>query len=175
MTIKEIEEYILDVPDFPKPGILFKDIMPLFENVDVRNNILDHLIQHAKAFNPEVIVGIESRGFFFGMLMANALNIPFIPIRKKGKLPGELLSQSYDLEYGTDHMEIQANTVRKYNRILIHDDVLATGGTCEAAAKLCQYNKDVSIGFSFLMHLSFLNGEEKVKPFTEHIHSVLTY
>lgn len=175
MTINEIKECIIDIPDFPKEGILFKDIMPLFENVDVRNEVLKHLISKAKDFNPEVIVGIESRGFFFGMLMAHALNIPFIPIRKKGKLPGNLLSQTYELEYGTDQMEIQADTIQKYHRILIHDDVLATGGTCEAAAKLCSYNKDVTLAFSFLMNLTFLNGEDKINPFTENITSVLTY
>jgi len=175
MTIQEIEEYILDVPDFPKPGILFKDIMPLFEKVEVRKELLNHLITQVEDFKPDVIVGIESRGFFFGILMANALNIPFIPIRKKGKLPGDVLSQSYDLEYGADQMEVQASTLKKYNRILIHDDVLATGGTSEAAAKLCCYKEDVTIGFSFLMKLSFLNGEEKINPFTEHIFSVLTY
>lgn len=175
MTIKEIEKYIIDVPDFPKPGILFKDIMPLLEDVSVRDALLTHLVQQVKGFNPEVIVGIESRGFFLGILLANALNIPFIPIRKKGKLPGEVLSQSYVLEYGTDQMEIQASMVQKYSRILIHDDVLATGGTCEAAAKLCSYNKEVTLGFSFLMNLSFLNGEQKINPFTEYIYSVLTY
>ncbi len=175
MTINEIKEYILDVPDFPKPGILFKDIMPLFEHVDVRNEVLNHLISKAKDFKPEVIVGIESRGFFFGMLMAHALNIPFIPIRKKGKLPGELLSQSYDLEYGTDHMEVQSEVITKYKRILIHDDVLATGGTCEAAAKLCSYDTNVTLAFSFLMNLTFLNGEKKINSFTENISSVLTY
>ncbi len=175
MTIKEIEKYIIDVPDFPKPGILFKDIMPLLEDVSVRNALLKHLVDQVKGFNPEVIVGIESRGFFLGILLANALNIPFIPIRKKGKLPGEVLSQSYSLEYGTDQMEIQASMLQKYKRILIHDDVLATGGTCEAAAKLCSYNKDVTLGFSFLMNLSFLNGKQKINPFTEHVYSVLTY
>ena len=175
MTIDQIKEYILDVPDFPKPGILFKDIMPLFENTDVRNEVLKHLISQAEEFNPDVIVGIESRGFFFGMLMAHTLNIPFIPIRKQGKLPGTLLSQSYELEYGTDHMEIQADTITKYKRILIHDDVLATGGTCEAAAKLCMYSDNVTLAFSFLMHLTFLNGEKKINPFTENISSVLTY
>lgn len=175
MTIKEIEQYIIDVPDFPKPGILFKDIMPLLENVDVRNALLEHLVLQVKDFNPDVIVGIESRGFFLGILLANALNIPFIPIRKKGKLPGEVLSQSYNLEYGTDQMEIQASTLKKYNRILIHDDVLATGGTCEAAAKLCHYKEDIVLGFSFLMTLSFLNGKQKINPFTENIFSVLTY
>lgn len=175
MTIKEIEQYIIDVPDFPKPGILFKDIMPLLEHVDVRNGLLEHLVLQVKDFNPDVIVGIESRGFFLGILLANALNIPFIPIRKKGKLPGEVLSQSYDLEYGTDQMEIQASTLKKYKRILIHDDVLATGGTSEAAAKLCHYKEDVTLGFSFLMNLSFLNGKQKITPFTENIYSVLTY
>ena len=175
MTIKEIENHILEVPDFPTPGILFKDIMPLFENTNVRKEVLDQLVVKAKVFKPEVIVGIESRGFFFGMLMAHVLDIPFIPIRKKGKLPGRLKTQSYDLEYGSDQMEIQADTLEKYNRILIHDDVLATGGTCEAAAKLCKHKEDSVIGFSFIMELSFLNGINKINPFTEHIHSVLTY
>lgn len=175
MTIKEIEEYILEIPDFPKPGILFKDIMPLFETVEVRDALLNHLVNQVRDFKPDVIVGIESRGFFFGILLANELNIPFIPIRKKGKLPGEVLFQSYELEYGTDQIEVQASTLKKYKRILIHDDVLATGGTSEAAGKLCIHNEDVNIGFSFLMNLSFLNGKLKLNPFTEDIFSVLTY
>ncbi len=175
MTIDEIKEYILDVPDFPKPGIMFKDIMPLLENGVVRDKVLELLVSDALKYKPEVIVGIESRGFFFGMLMAQMLNVPFIPIRKKGKLPGDVLSQEYQLEYGVDHMEIQASTLKKYKRILIHDDVLATGGTCEAAAKLCIHNQDVTIAFSFIMHLSFLNGMEKINPFTENTYSVLTY
>jgi len=175
MTLEEIESKIRTVQDFPKPGIQFKDIMPLLQDAESRKQILKILLSQAKAFNPEVIVGIESRGFFFGMLLADALDIPFIPIRKKGKLPGEVLSQTYELEYGTDQIEVQADALKQYQRIFIHDDVLATGGTCEAALKLCKHNDEVEMACSFLMDLTFLNGSNKIKPHTEHIYSVLTY
>jgi adenine phosphoribosyltransferase len=172
--IETIKNKIIDIPDFPKEGIMFKDIMPLLEDVETRNNLLKIIVDQVKDFNPEAIVGIESRGFFLGMLIANQLQIPFIPIRKKGKLPGNTLAQSYSLEYGEDKIEIQKDRIEKYQRILIHDDVLATGGTCEAACKLLkQENKTIAV--SFLMELSFLNGKEKINKYTQNIYQVITY
>ncbi|MCT4664645.1 MAG: adenine phosphoribosyltransferase [Flavobacteriales bacterium] len=171
----EFESAIIDVVDFPKEGILFKDIMPVLANPKARNQALEALKKHAQEFKPEAIVGIESRGFFFGMLLAHELDIPFIPIRKKGKLPGKTLSQSYSLEYGEDHIEIQEHSIHGLDRILLHDDVLATGGTCAAALKLLQQGKQREIAVSFLMELDFLAGKDKIKDLTNNIFSLKNY
>lgn len=171
----EFESAIIDVVDFPKEGILFKDIMPVLANPKARTQALEALKKHAQEFKPEAIVGIESRGFFFGMLLAHELDIPFIPIRKKGKLPGKTLSQSYSLEYGEDHIEIQEHSIHDLDRILLHDDVLATGGTCAAALKLLQQGKQREIAVSFLMELDFLTGQDKIKDLTNNIFSLKNY
>lgn len=170
--IKNIEKEIIDFKDFPKEGIIFKDIMPVLENPETRKELLNNILKEISVFKPEAIVGIESRGFFMGMLIAHELNLPFIPIRKKGKLPGKLLQASYQLEYGEDKIEIQEDRIKNYNRILIHDDVLATGGTCEAALKMLE-GKNLAV--SFIMEIEFLKGREKIKNYTNNIFNVLTY
>jgi adenine phosphoribosyltransferase len=124
---------------------------------------------------PDAICAIESRGFFFGMLLANKLNVPFIMVRKKGKLPGEIISESYDLEYGSATIEIQKKAIKKGQKIWIHDDVLATGGTAAAAARLIQKQDAQVLGFTFLMELSFLNGRDYLKSLDVPIESLVLY
>ena len=168
-----LEKHIQDVPDFPKPGIIFKDISPLLASHEARNKMTETLVAHYRDKNIDVVVGIESRGFLFGMLLANALNAKFVMIRKPGKLPGDLIEQSYQLEYGTDTIEIQQDAVNPNDRVLIHDDVLATGGTAAAAHSLLSKMDAQIIGYSFIIELDFLAGREKL-PSSE-IHSALHY
>ncbi len=167
-----IQQQIKDVPDFPKPGILFKDITPIFSQAALCQDIANHI---AQAF-PEIdiIAGIESRGFFWGMLVAQQLGIPFVPIRKAGKLPRSTFSQSYDLEYGTATIEMHQDAIFKDAKVLIHDDLLATGGTATAAAKLVDQIGTV-VGFSFLVELTFLNGRRPLLPFSDHIDALVRY
>lgn len=167
-----LKHIILDVPDFPKPGILFKDITPIFDDPETCALITQHI---AQAFpDIDAIAGIESRGFFWGMLVAQALNIPFIPIRKAGKLPRPTLSQSYALEYGTATLEIHKDTIQSKAKILIHDDLLATGGTAVAAAQLIN-QVGRCVGFSFLVELAFLNGRQRLEHFDTPIDTIAIY
>ena len=145
----KLEKYIRDIQDFPKEGILFKDITPIFENQALCNEIVDGFIS-SMSQKPDAIVGIESRGFLFGILLANKLNIPFVLVRKAGKLPYKTISYEYALEYGTAKIEMHTDSLKKDWNVLIHDDLLATGGTAEAAAHLIkQLGANVS-GFSFV-------------------------
>lgn len=168
-----LEHYIRDIKDFPKEGILFKDITPLLNNskaVDLcLNNLLD-LIDD-KAIHK--VVGIESRGFFFGTLLAQKLDAGFVPVRKSGKLPFETISETYALEYGTDTLEMHKDAINKGDRVLIHDDVLATGGTAQAVCKLVEQLGGTIVQCNFLMKLDFLNGKEKLSAYN--VKSVLTY
>ncbi len=161
---QELLSVLKDYPDFPKPGIIFKDICPLLGNPAVFKRVLRHLAEHAADCKATHIIGMESRGFLFGMPLATELGLPFIPARKAGKLPGEVLKQSYSLEYGIDHVEIQKSSVQSGARYLIVDDVIATGGTAAAVAKLIQAGGGTVAGFSFVIELSFLNGR---KPLLE--------
>ena len=160
MTNIQIENFIRDIPDFPKKGIIFKDITPLLLNPEATKKAVDLFLQQLGDIKIDKVVGTESRGFLFGILLAQALNAGFIPVRKLGKLPSETISESYALEYGTDHLEIHTD-----ENILIHDDVLATGGTALATAKLIERLGGNIIQFSFLMELSFLNGREKINSY----------
>lgn len=166
--VEQIKFAIRDVPDFPKPGIMFKDITPVFEDQNLCNEIVDGFIKLLPA-NTDAIVGIESRGFLFGILMANKLNLPFILIRKAGKLPYKTISQEYSLEYGTAKIEMHVDSLKKNWNVVIHDDLLATGGTAEAAAHLVkQQNANLS-AFTFLVELEFLKGKEKLISHTNNI------
>jgi adenine phosphoribosyltransferase len=168
-----LKKYIRDIQDFPKPGIGFKDITPLLINPIARQETLDLLLSNLKEKKIDKVIGVESRGFFFGILLAEALNAGFIPVRKPKKLPYETISASYDLEYGTDTLEIHIDAIQKGDKVLIHDDVLATGGTAKAVCELVERLGGEIVQCNFLMELSFLNGREKLG--TNEIFAAITY
>ena len=168
-----IERYIRDVPDFPKPGIVFKDITPLLQDPEGLALSIDQLIEVVDPSEYDLICGIESRGFIFGTAMARVLGKGFIPIRKPGKLPWKTESESYELEYGTDTIEIHIDAVSVSKRILIVDDLLATGGTMEAAIKLVRKIGGTPVATAVVIELGFLNGRAKLDNVPTH--SLLTY
>ncbi len=176
MNLQErIIETIRDVPDFPKPGIMFKDITPLLKDVKLSSDITDAFASHWAEFKIDVIVGIESRGFIWGNSLAQKMKIPFVPIRKKGKLPAETYSFKYDLEYGSAEVEIHKDGIMSGQRVLVHDDLLATGGTAVAAAELIKISGGEVAGFSFLVELGFLKGGENLVHYDAEIHSLVKY
>jgi adenine phosphoribosyltransferase len=164
MTIEQkIKSLLRDVPDFPKPGILFKDITPLLADPEIRQETVDALVAQVRPCKPDTIVAVEARGFIFGMLLAQGLKIPFVPVRKSGKLPYKKVTESYALEYGTAEIEMHEDAIRPGTRVIIHDDLLATGGTAAAAGKLVERLGGAVVGYSFLINLSFLPGEKKLQ------------
>lgn len=175
MIQDKIKERIRDVKDFPKEGILFKDITPILEDPKLCNEIIHEFVRVLSDVKLNAIVGVESRGFLFGMMLANQLGVPFIPVRKKGKLPYKTVSYKYDLEYGSAEVEMHIDTIKPNWRVLVHDDLLATGGTAMAAAELIKQQGASVAGFAFLVGLDFLNGNEKLKPYSENIVSLVTY
>lgn len=175
MLEQKIKAVIRDVPDFPKTGILFKDITPILHDQKLCNEILNVFADTYAGKNIDAIVGIESRGFLFGFTLANKLNIPFILVRKAGKLPYKTISHQYDLEYGTAKVEMQVDEINAGWNVLIHDDLLATGGTAEAAAKLVQMQKGNIAGFAFIVELDFLMGREKLKQYSNNTLSLVNY
>ena len=175
MIQEKLDKVIRTIPDFPKEGISFKDITPLLLDASLTNDIINEFIGRLEGVVVDAIVGVESRGFLFGFLLANKMEIPFIPIRKVGKLPGETLQYKYDLEYGSAEVEIHKNDVQKGWNILIHDDLLATGGTASAAAELVlQLGCNIS-AFTFVVNLDFLNGKKEIKEYTNNIISLIEY
>jgi adenine phosphoribosyltransferase len=167
---------IRDVPDFPRPGILFKDITPLLYDIKARAIVVDLLAAEYLDKKVEVVAAIEARGFLFGMMLAERLQVPFVPIRKAGKLPYQKKSASYSLEYGTATIEIHDDAFVPGTRVLIHDDVLATGGTAGAAATLVRDMGGALVGFSFIINLAFLPGSVNLlSQFGVEQHSLLTY
>ena len=171
----EIKSTIRVVPDFPIPGVSFKDITPLFLNPDLMTRCQTELSMPWISKGITKVLGIESRGFLFGPGIAMNLNAGFVIVRKKGKLPPETQSVTYSLEYGTASIEIVKDSVMPGDNVLIHDDLLATGGTAAAAAKLVEMLGAKVAGFSFLSHLSFLDGENALKPFSGNIHYLIQY
>ena len=161
MISQRLDNAIRTVPNFPKKGINFKDVTPLLMDNDLTNEIIDSFVKQINQIKIDAVVGIESRGFLFGFLLANKIGIPFIPIRKVGKLPGETLRCKYDLEYGSAEVEIHKNDIQKDWNVLVHDDLLATGGTACAAAELINQLDAKVAGFAFVVSLDFLNGKEK--------------
>ena len=157
-----LEKYIRDIQDFPKEGIIFKDITPLLIDAQARKKCLDLLVAAVSHQRIDKVIGVESSGFFFGTLLAQELNAGFIPVRKPNKLPYETISVTYDLEYGTDTLEIHADAIQKGDRILIHDDVLATGGTARAVCELVERLGGEIVQCNFLIELTFLNGRSKL-------------
>ena len=164
---------IRDVPDFPQPGILFKDITPVLADAAALGEVVDHLARAAEKFRPDVIVGIESRGFLLGAPIAYQLELGLVPVRKLGKLPYDRISAEYALEYGTNTVEMHTDSVKPGQRVVIVDDLLATGGTAAAAATLVEQLGGTVAGYCFLVELSFLNGREKLPG--RHIEALITY
>jgi len=158
----DLNSFIRDIPDFPKPGIIFKDITPLLKDSSAFNTAIDQMAKQIKQSPCDAIVGIESRGFIFGAPLALKLNVPFIPVRKPGKLPYDTISTSYDLEYGTDSVEIHKDALKKGQNVVIVDDLLATGGTMAACCELVKkLGAEISC-CSFVIELAFLKGSEKL-------------
>ena len=175
MISQKIHQAIREVPDFPKPGINFKDITTLLLDSKLSSNIIDAFIEKLKRKKIDAVVGVESRGFLFGFLLASKLEIPFIPIRKVGKLPGETLRHKYDLEYGSAEVEIHKSDIKKGWNVIVHDDLLATGGTACAAAELVQDLEAKVTAFTFVISLDFLNGIQKLEQYSKDIISLKRY
>ena len=175
MLEEKLKTVVRDVPDFPQPSVVFKDITPMLKDANLCNEIIDAFVDQTKSLPIDVIVGIESRGFLFGMMLANRLNIPFVPIRKQGKLPADTIAESYKLEYGQATIEIHEDAFPAGTNVLIHDDLLATGGTVVAAAKLVEKIGGNVAGFSFVINLEFLKGEGRLHRFSENVISLVKY
>ena len=171
---KKIDDVIRDVKDFPKQGIVFKDITPVLANPELCSDISDYLSTHLPDETTKII-GIESRGFLFGFPMAIKSKTPFILIRKKGKLPFKKVSLQYNLEYGKEEIEMHIDSVNRGDKVVIHDDLLATGGTAAAAAKMVRSMGADIIGFSFLVELDFLSGRNILEEYCSNIVSIVKY
>jgi adenine phosphoribosyltransferase len=162
MIAQQIKSAIRDIPDFPKPGIIFKDITPILKSPQLCEGIVDAFAEKLKGTRIDAIAGIESRGFLFGLTLATKLGVPFVPVRKAGKLPFTIKQKAYKLEYGTATIELHTDAFEPGQHILIHDDLLATGGTALAASELIQEMGGIVAGFSFVVELGFLNGRERI-------------
>jgi adenine phosphoribosyltransferase len=160
-----LESLIRSVPNFPKEGIIFKDITTLLQSAEGLNDTINQFVELAKDKGITKVVGIESRGFIFGGAIAQKINAGFVPVRKPGKLPSTVICESYELEYGTDIIEIHNDAIEPGDKVLMHDDLLATGGTMEAACKLVEKLGGEIIQISFLIELSFLKGREKLSKY----------
>ena len=169
----DLASFIRDVPDFPKPGIVFKDITTLLVDAAALDESINQLVEPFVDQDVDVVVGIESRGFIFGTPAARQLQAGFVPIRKPGKLPFDRLSASYELEYGTDEVEIHRDAISPGSRVLLVDDLLATGGTMEAAVDLINQMEGTILGISFLIELAFLGGREKLNG--QAVYSIIKY
>lgn len=169
----DFEPYIRDIEDFPKSGIIFKDITPLLNNPKVLGAAGEALFKLVEGKHIDKVVGVDSRGFIFAPMLASKLNAGFIPVRKKGKLPYTTVSESFALEYGEDILEIHTDAIEPGEKVLVHDDVLATGGTAEAVCKLVEKLGGEVVQCNFLIQLTFLNGADKLK--NHEIKSLLQY
>src|SRR5476649_670947 len=163
MIEQQIKSAIRDIPDFPKPGIIFKDITPILKDPALCVGIVDAFADRLKGVHIDAVAGIESRGFLFGLTLATKLGVPFIPVRKAGKLPFTIRQKVYDLEYGSATIELHTDAFEPGQHVLIHDDLLATGGTALAASELIQEMGGIVAGFSFVVELGFLNGKERLE------------
>ncbi|MGI8973171.1 MAG: adenine phosphoribosyltransferase [Gaiella sp.] len=173
MTDDLLRARVRDVPDFPKPGIVFKDLMPLIADPTAFGQTIDLLAGWARPRSPDVILGAEARGFIFGGALAYALGCGFVPARKPGKLPWRTVEATYELEYGTDTIEVHADAIGEGSRVIVLDDVLATGGTAEAKVGLVQRMGGTVVGALFVIELTFLEGRERLAG-TE-VHSLIAY
>lgn len=171
--MKKIEDYVTDIPDFPEPGIIFRDITTVLQDADGLRLAIDLLQEKISAADPDVIVGLESRGFIFGMPVAYNLHKPFVLVRKKGKLPRETVEISYDLEYGSATIEMHKDSIKPGQRVAVVDDLIATGGTVEAAVQLIEKLGGEVVKIAFLMELAGLKGREKLAGYD--VESVICY
>ncbi len=169
----DLTSYIRSIPDFPTAGILFRDITPLLSNSQALADAIDRLAQPFRDKEIDVVAAVEARGFIFGAAVAKALNAGFVPIRKKGKLPFETHSVSYGLEYGKDVVEVHTDAVQPDTRVLMADDLLATGGTMAAACELIEKLGGYIVGLTFLIELADLNGRKKFSNYD--VHTVISY
>ena len=165
MTL-DLREYIRDVPDFPEPGILFRDITPLLKDAAALCQAIDWFVERYRDAGLDAVVGIESRGFIFGAPLADRLGVGFVPVRKPGKLPAQIHSEEYVLEYGTDVLEIHQDALADGQRAVIVDDLLATGGTALAAAKLVELTGATVVALGFVIELAELNGRGRLRDYT---------
>ncbi|MCI4671473.1 MAG: adenine phosphoribosyltransferase [Bacteroidia bacterium] len=170
-----IKEHIREVPDFPIKGVLFKDISPLFLNPGLINSCTEALTQPWKGIGVNKVIGIDSRGFLLGPQIAAGLDAGFVMIRKKGKLPPQTVSVAYSLEYGEAELESTSASIVPGDKVIVHDDLLATGGTAAAAAELVHKLGGEVVGFSFLIYLDFLGGEAKLHQYSDSLHYLVSY
>ena len=170
---KNIEDYVTSIPDFPEPGIIFRDITSVLQDADGLQLAIDLLEEKIKDADPDVIVGLESRGFIFGMPLAYNMHKPFVLVRKKGKLPRETVEMSYDLEYGSATIEMHKDSIKPGQKVVVIDDLIATGGTVSAAVKLIEELGGKVVKIAFLMELAGLKGREKLKGYD--VESVICY
>ena len=168
-----LESKIRNIQDFPKPGIGFKDITTLLKDGEAFKEAIDKIVENLKDKDIDYVVGPEARGFLLGAPVAYALGVGFVPIRKPGKLPAEVVSFEYDLEYGTDKIEMHKDSIEEGKKVVIIDDLLATGGTVEAATKLIESLGGEIVSIQFLIELEFLNGKEKLKGYD--VESIIKY
>ncbi|MBL1409113.1 adenine phosphoribosyltransferase [Sphingobacterium faecale] len=175
MLEQKLREVIRDIPDFPSPGIIFKDITPVLKDATLCVDIVNEFADKLKDVDIDAIAGVESRGFLFGLMLATKLGIPFVPIRKQGRLPYKTIAESYKLEYGQATIEVHEDALDAGTKVLIHDDLLATGGTVVASAKLIEKLGGVVVGFSFVISLDFLNGAGRLRRFSDNIISLVRY
>ena len=171
--MKKIEEYVRSIPDFPEPGIIFRDVTSILQDADGLQLAIDSMQDFLKDTDVDVIVGTESRGFIFGVPIAYNLHKPFVPVRKKGKLPCETVSMSYDLEYGSAEIEMHRDSIKPGQKVAIIDDLIATGGTSEAAVKLVEELGGEVVKIVFLMELAGLKGRERLAKYD--VESVIVY
>lgn len=175
MIEQKLRAVVRDVLDFPKPGIVFKDITPILQDPVLCREVVDAFAENLKDIELDVVIGVESRGFFFGMMLAERLNLPFIPIRKPGKLPYTTIRQSYDLEYGSSTIEIHEDAFPKGAKVLLHDDLLATGGTIIAANKLIERMGGRVSAMAFVISLDFLEAKDRLREYSDNIISLVSY
>ena len=173
MTPVDLESKIRDIPDFPKRGIVFKDIMPLLADPEALHETVERLAEFAEPRKPDVVLGAEARGFILGAALAYRLGCGFVAARKPGKLPWRTISAKYALEYGFDALELHADAIGPGARVLVHDDLLATGGTAKAKVDLVEQLGGIVVGLAFVIELEFLGGREKLEGYD--VHSLVTY
>lgn len=171
--MKKVEDYVRSIPDFPEPGIIFRDVTSVLQDADGLALAIEGMQDKVKDVDFDLVVGLESRGFIFGMPIAYNLHKPFIPVRKKGKLPCETIEESYDLEYGSATVEIHKDAVKPGQKVVIVDDLIATGGTVEAAIKLVERLGGEVVKVVFLMELAGLEGRKRLEGYD--VCSVITY
>lgn len=175
MIDSDLKKVIRDIPDFPRKGIVFKDITLILKDPDLCKTVVEEFAERLSGTDIDAVAGIESRGFLFGLMLANRLNVPFLPVRKQGKLPAQTVKEPCELEYGSAILELHTDALTPGKRVLIHDDLLATGGTVSAATRLVEKLGGVVAGYAFVISLDFLNGRDKLKSHSENIVTLVTY